>query len=70
MVLRVIAFQDLDKQSQKRLRRLLKRHGDRVRAVAIVLELEQPEQLGGGLLAAYNARALRIPPELLVRDGV
>ena len=68
MVLRVIAFQSLDKQSQKRLRRLVKRHGDRVRAVAVVLELDQPEQLGG-LLAAYNARALRIPPELLVSEG-
>ena len=67
MVLRVIAFQDLYKQSQKQLRRLLKRHDGRVRAVAVVLELDQPEQLGG-LLAAYNARALRIPPELLLLE--
>jgi len=69
VVLRVIAFQSLDKHSQKQLRRLLKRHGNRVKAVAVVLELDQPAQLGG-LLAAYNARALRIPPELLVSDGV
>ncbi len=67
MVLRVIAFQSPDKHSQKRLRRLLKRHYRRVRAVAVVLELDQPEQLGG-LLAAYNARALRIPPELLLPE--
>lgn len=64
-MLRILAFQGLDKHSQKRLRRLLKRHGDRVKAVAVVLELDQPAQLRG-LVAAYNARALRIPPELLV----
>ena len=64
-VLRVIVFPELDKQAKKKLWRLLKRHNGRVRAVAVVLELDQPEQLGG-LLAAYNARALRIPPELLV----
>ena len=64
-VLRVIVFPELDKHTRKRLLRLLKRHNGRVRAVAVVLELDQPEQLGG-LLAAYNARALRIPPELLV----
>ena len=67
MVLRVLAFQGLDKQSQKKLWRLLKRHNGRVRAIAVVLELDQPEQLGG-LLAAYNARALRIPPELLLLE--
>ena len=38
-----------------------------LRAVAVVLELERGEQLGG-LLAAYNARALRIPPELLLLE--
>ena len=67
-VLRVIVFPELDKQAKKKLWRLLKRHNGRVRAIAVVLELEQPEQLGG-LLAAYNARALRIPPELLVDTG-
>ena len=66
-VLRVIVFPELDKSTRKKLWRLLKRHNGRVRAVAVVLELDQPEQLGG-LLAAYNARALRIPPELLLPE--
>ena len=66
--LRILALQGpLGPQELRLLWRLLRRHGSRVLAVALVVELD-PGQ-AGGLAKGYGLRPLRLPASLLLEDG-
>ena len=49
----------------KRLRKLLKRHNGRVLAVAVVLEVESPQQVSA-LARHYGLQPLQLPASLFI----
>ena len=55
------------RESERQLLRLLRRHRDRILAVALVVAAESQQQLGG-LAKAYQLRPLRLPASLLLED--
>ena len=55
------------REAQRRLHRLLRRHGSRILVLAIVVELENPRQ-AAALARHYGLHPMQLPPELFLQD--